>query len=138
MEDKRLANIVTPEEEKGVLEKLLEIDENVALVMTMDSIFAGVDTTGTTFFQLLFNLARHPEKQELLRQEIMSILPEKDSELTAENMNSLPYLRACMKESLRYTPIFGNIRSAGRDMVVQGYQMPKDVSSFHNFLYTFY
>lgn len=36
MEEKKLANIVTPEEEKGVFEKLLEIDEKVALVMTME------------------------------------------------------------------------------------------------------
>lgn len=128
LEEKKRANIVTPEEEKGVLEKLLEIDEKVALVMTMDSIIAGVDTTSTTFFQLLFNLANNPEKQTILRQEILSILPKKDSELTAETMNSLPYLRACMKESQRYSPIFGNARSAGRDMVLQGYQMPKLVS----------
>lgn len=113
--------------ETGVLEKLLEIDENVALTMTLDSIVAGVDTTSSSFFQLLYALALHPEKQELLRNETMNILPEKDSKLTAENWQNMPYLRACMKESARYAPIFDNIRSAGRDIVMQGYQIPKKV-----------
>lgn len=34
----------TPPENKGVLEKLLEVDEHVAVVMATDMLFAGVDT----------------------------------------------------------------------------------------------
>lgn len=30
--------------EKGVLEKLLDIDENIAVLMVCDMLFAGVDT----------------------------------------------------------------------------------------------
>lgn len=96
--------------------------------MTMDSIIAGVDTTGTSFFYLLFNLAKNPEKQEILRQEIMKVLPDDDSTLSMENMKDMAYLRATIKESSRYSPIFNNFRSAGKDIVLQGYQVPKNVS----------
>lgn len=56
----------------------------------------------------------------------MTILPNKDSLLTADNMKHLPYLRACIKESLRILPtIAGNVRGAGQNIVLQGYQIPK-------------
>lgn len=58
----------------------------------------------------------------------MSILPEKSSELTVENMKSLPYLRAALKESLRMFPVtVGTMRATTKDMVFQGYQVPKNV-----------
>ena len=58
----------------------------------------------------------------------MSILPEKSSELTVENMKSLPYLRAALKESLRLFPVtVGTMRGTTKDMVFQGYQVPKNV-----------
>lgn len=119
---------MSSEEEKGILEKLLEIDEAYALIMTMDSIIAGVDTTGSSFFNLLFNLAKNPDKQEILRQEIMKVLPNDDSTLSMENMKDMSYLRATIKESFRYTPIFNNFRSAGKDIVLQGYKVPQNVS----------
>lgn len=38
----------------------------------------------------------------------------------------MPYLRACLKESLRITPITpGNFRASGQDIVLSGYQIPK-------------
>lgn len=77
---------------------------------------------------MLYCLAKNPEKQEKLRQEIMSILPEKTSELTAEKLKSLPYLKAALKESLRMFPVtVGTMRATTKDMVFQGYQVPKNV-----------
>lgn len=128
LEEKKKSGIVSSEEDRGILEKLLEIDEDIALVMTMDSIIAGVDTTGTGVFNLMYNLALHPEKQGILRKEIMKILPNPEISLSSEIMREMPFLRACIKESARCNPFFDNIRSAGRDMVIQGYQIPKRVS----------
>lgn len=63
-----------------------------------------------------------------MRHEILSILPNKDSKLTKENMKSMPYLRACIKESARINPVvLGGVRSAGQNLVLKGYQIPKGV-----------
>lgn len=46
------------------------------------------------------------------------------------SFQTAPYLRACKKESMRLTPIAaGNMRAAGRDLVLKGYKIPKGVSS---------
>ncbi|XP_075148685.1 cytochrome P450 CYP12A2-like [Haematobia irritans] len=114
------------ENEKSVLEKLIKIDKKIATVMAMDMMLAGVDTTSTTFTGLLLCLAKNPEKQDRLRQEIMKILPEKNSEFNEESMKHIPYLRACIKEALRVYPItVGNTRIVANDVVLSGYRVPK-------------
>lgn len=58
----------------------------------------------------------------------MEILPTVVTPLTVEKLISLPYVRACLKESMRIAPVLsGNFRAAGRDIVLQGYQIPKGV-----------
>ncbi|XP_037954836.1 cytochrome P450 CYP12A2-like [Teleopsis dalmanni] len=115
-----------PEIEKSVLEKLLKIDKKVAIITAVEMFTAGVDTTSTALMGLLLCLAKNPEKQEKLRQEILSVLPEKNSELTVENMKNLPYLRACIKESLRVYPLaVANVRQTAEDLVLSGFQIPK-------------
>ncbi|XP_030371717.1 probable cytochrome P450 12a4, mitochondrial [Scaptodrosophila lebanonensis] len=117
--------IQRPENEQSVLEKLLKIDKKVATVMAMDMLMAGVDTTSSTFVGALLSLAKNPEKQEKLREEVMRILPNKDSEFTEASMKNVPYLRACIKESQRIYPlIIGNGRTTARDCVLSGYQVP--------------
>lgn len=115
-----------PEQLQSVLEKLLRIDKNVAVVMAMDMLAVGIDTTSSAIKSLLYLLARSPEKQEKLRHEILSILKNKNDPITPEKMKSLPYLRACMKESQRVLPVVsGNARQTGFDIVLQGYRIPK-------------
>lgn len=127
LKEKKRLGIETPENEKGTLERLLEIDENYALIMTLDSIFVGVDSIKATFLSLLRNLAENPEKQEKLRDEVFKVLPHNESTLSMDNMKDMTYLRACLKESFRFTPFFDNFRSAGKDIVLQGYQIPQNV-----------
>lgn len=114
------------QEAKSALEQLLKIDKQVAIVMAMDMLMAGIDTTTSAFITILYHLAKNPNKQERLRQELIKILPERNTPLTAENTKNMPYLRACIKESLRITPITpGNFRMTGQDLVLSGYQIPK-------------
>lgn len=57
-------------------------------------------------------------------------MPTKDTKLTPKIIQNLPYLRACMKESMRILPVTaGNLRRTATDVVIQGYQVPKGVSS---------
>lgn len=121
-------NPTSSDQESGVLEKLIKIDRNVGIVMAEDMLFAGVDTTSASVISIMYCLAKNPDKQEILRKEIMAILPEKDSKLTATSFNNIPYLRAVIKEALRVNPVTsGNLRAAGQEIVLQGYKIPKGV-----------
>ncbi|CAB3256711.1 unnamed protein product [Arctia plantaginis] len=103
-------------EEKSILEKLLEIDENVAHIMSMDMLVAGIDTTSNTLSATLYLLATHPKIQQKLRDNIL--LDPKT-----------PYLTACIKESMRMRPVAGlNVRETTKDYEILGYNIPKGTS----------
>lgn len=76
----------------------------------------------------MYHLAKNPDKQDALRAEVLRVLPERSTQLTAESLNSMPYMRACLKEALRMNPVLaGNARTTGRDVVLNGYQVPKGI-----------
>ncbi|EDW61474.1 cytochrome P450 12b1, mitochondrial [Drosophila virilis] len=111
---------------KCVLEQLLALNKQVAVVMAMDMLMAGLDTTSSAFVTILYHLARNPVKQTQLRRELQRILPRSEDVLTAENTKNMPYLRACIKEGLRITSITpGNFRITTKDLVLSGYRVPR-------------
>ncbi|KAM8704116.1 hypothetical protein ACLKA7_008687 [Drosophila subpalustris] len=125
LEKEKQNGVVKPENEQSVLEKLLKIDKKVATIMAMDMLMAGVDTTSSTFTAAMLCIATHPEKQDKLREEVMRVLPDKDSEFTEASMKNVPYLRACIKESQRVYPlVIGHARTTNRDCVLSGYKVP--------------
>lgn len=77
----------------------------------------------------LYLLAKNPEKQEKLRDEIRNLSLDANGKLTSSTFLKAPYLRAFLKEVMRVSPIIsGSARAAGRDLVLKGYQIPKGVS----------
>lgn len=50
---------------------------------------------------MLLQLASHPEKQLILHNEIMKILPSKNMKISPKNIEDLKYLKSCIKETLR-------------------------------------
>ena len=56
--------------------------------------------TGSTLLWFLYNLARFPDVQEKLFQEIDGVVG-KNSTVTTQNISKLSYLKACLKESMR-------------------------------------
>lgn len=85
--------------------------------------------TSSTMGSCLYHLAKNPDKQEKLREEVKTILPNLNESLTPDSFRSAPYLRACIKEVQRVIPIIpGTARAAGKDLVIKGYQIPKGVS----------
>ncbi|CAD7077463.1 unnamed protein product [Hermetia illucens] len=125
------------EKEQSVFEKLIRINPKTAVIMATDMFTAGVDTTSSAAISVLYNLAKNPDKQEILRNELRKILPEKGSPLTQQNMSNLPYLRASIKESLRVLPVVnGNSRKTGKDLVLKGYRIPKGTLVLLQSLYT--
>ncbi|KAH8362475.1 hypothetical protein KR200_002849 [Drosophila serrata] len=110
--------------ETSLLEKLARFDRQTAVIIAMDLLFAGADPTLVSLSGTLLSLAKNPDKQARLLEEIKGILPEKNSHLTMENMNNLPYLRACIKEGIRMYPIGpGTLRRMPHDVVLSGYRV---------------
>lgn len=94
--------------------------------MCADAMLAGVDTTSSAAIGILYCLAKNQDKQNKLREELRELLPNKEDELTPEMMRNMPYLRAVIKEGMRfYPPAIGNLRRADEDVVLSGYRIPK-------------
>lgn len=110
----------------SVLEKMIKRngpESTYPLVMALDLIFGGIDTTGNTLGFLLYHLAANPDKQEILRQECLDIGPY----LREKDLNKMRYLKACIKETFRLTPTISMLmRMLQEDIQVQGYHIPKD------------
>lgn len=123
-------NPTPADREAGLLEKLIQVDKSVGIAMSEEMLLAGVDTTSSALVGVLYALAKNPDKQEILRKEVLSILPEKDSKLTAASLNNVPYLRAVIKESLRLRPVVSvTARTTNFDIVLQGFRIPKGVTA---------
>ncbi|XP_072048847.1 LOW QUALITY PROTEIN: cytochrome P450 4F2-like [Amphiura filiformis] len=97
---------------EGLTEK--EIQEEVDTFM-----FEGHDTTASGISWILYNLAKHPEYQQKCQQEIDAMMESKETkDIEWDDLNKLPYLTMCIKESLRFTspvPIVSRITT--RDVV---------------------
>ncbi|XP_060784839.1 sterol 26-hydroxylase, mitochondrial-like [Neoarius graeffei] len=92
-------------------------------------LLAGVDTTSNTMMWALYLLSRHPKTQDTLYQEVTSVV-NGDKIPTTEEINSMPYLKAVIKETLRMypvVPINGRLLS-GSDVVIGGLFFPKKTS----------
>lgn len=79
---------------------------------------------------VLYNLATNKDKQDKLREEITALLPSRSSQLMADHLNQLPYLKACIREAARiYPATVGTMRILTKDTVLSGYRVPKGVSA---------
>ena len=77
---------------------------------------------------LLYQLARNPDKQAALREEVERVVGDKTQPVTAKALNSLSYLKACIRESMRLQPVaVGIIREFATDVVIRDYMIPKGV-----------
>lgn len=65
---------------------------------------AGSDTTGTALTNVLYWLLKTPVCLEKLRAELDAVLDPDEIVAAYDQIRHLPYLRACLDESLRLTP----------------------------------
>lgn len=58
----------------------------------------------------------------------MEKVPTPDMPITSELLETLPYMRAVIKESMRISPVgLGIQRHLQKDLVLSGYRVPKGV-----------
>ncbi|KAI5200675.1 hypothetical protein AUEXF2481DRAFT_37728 [Aureobasidium subglaciale EXF-2481] len=91
---------------------------------------AGHETTATAMTWAVYVLGKYPEVQKKLRDELLaSDLPDIRSttaQVTAEQIEQLPYLHAVTNEVLRYyCPVPMTIRVAVKDIVLSGQHIPE-------------
>ena len=77
-----------------------EIKMNMILFM-----LAGYETTSTTLSYCTYVLAKHPEEQQKLYDEISSVFNIENNAIDADNVKKLDYLDMFIKEVLRIYPI---------------------------------
>ncbi|RPD69487.1 cytochrome P450 [Lentinus tigrinus ALCF2SS1-7] len=90
-------------------------DEVIAQMSTL--IFAGMDTTSNALSRTLCLLAIHPDAQEKLRKEVLEA--SKNGDLGYDGLESLRYLDAVCRETMRIHPPVANIfRETKQDAVL--------------------
>jgi cytochrome P450 len=105
-------------------------DKDIIIEIT-NLIFAGTDTTGNTFSYLFWELAKHPEWQQRLRDELRGI--NFDYIPAYQEVMKLPVLDAVIQETLRFWPASPAslprlTPSGGR--IIDGVKVPGNVSIF--------
>ena len=87
--------------------------------------FEGHDTTTSGMSWTLYLLAKHPEHQEKVREEVRSVLMGREW-LEYDDLKDLKYTQWCIKEAMRlYPPVLEMHRVCAEDIEVDSHVLPK-------------
>ncbi|XP_065302080.1 probable cytochrome P450 301a1, mitochondrial [Dermacentor albipictus] len=90
-----------------------------------DFVIGGTDTTSGAATFTLYRLAVNPAAQEKARQEVLAATKKCAGTLSADSHQHLSYVKACIKEALRFHPIIPGVnRKINHDLVLSGYRIP--------------
>lgn len=100
-----------------------KLTEEEMLAQMRTILLAGHETSATSMCWVLYELARHPDVQKRLREEIRhterAIKTRGGSSFTASDLENMQYLNAVLKESMRHHPaLYHNYRQAAQDGVL--------------------
>ena len=122
----RNPSVPSESDRAGFFEFLLssgKLTKDDLLATVIDVLFAGVDTTSNTMQWVLYMMAKNPDKQDILRQEVLSVLG--DTTLaTPTTLAQMPYLKAWVRETLRLYPFVAIPRRPSEDIILSGYLIP--------------
>ncbi|CAK1355140.1 Cytochrome P450 3A29 [Cercospora beticola] len=99
-------------------------EELVNQMMTF--LVAGHETTATAMIWALYELCKHKDKQQKLREEVRAKIPSLGTQVTAAAIDECHYLHAVCSETLRlWAPVSLTMRVADRDTTIQGEHVPR-------------
>jgi cytochrome P450 len=91
-------------------------------------LFAGHDTTTTTFTFLVHELGRNPHAREAVEAELDRVLGPRNPTAAELDGQALPVLERSLKETLRrYPPAWVGPRRTTRDVTLGGVQIPAEI-----------
>jgi len=132
IEDRRRRN----DPGRGVLGLLLAATDDAGAPLPTDVVrdqavtllFAGHDTTTTTFTFLIYELGRNPQVRTLLENELDQALAQKLPTPGQLDGRALPTLERAIKETLRcYPPAWVGPRRTTRDVTMAGINVPAEI-----------
>ncbi|XP_049511228.1 probable cytochrome P450 12c1, mitochondrial [Dermacentor silvarum] len=90
-----------------------------------DFVIGGADTTAGAVTYTLYRLAMNPVAQEKARQEVLAATEDNSGTFSADIHHHLHYVKACIKEALRFHPVIPGVnRKLNHDVVMSGYCIP--------------
>ncbi|XP_068202510.1 cytochrome P450 9e2-like [Palaemon carinicauda] len=99
------------------------LTEMIIVANSVLFILAGFDTTATTLSFVAFLLAKNPEAQEKLREELRGLIKE-HGELNYQGIMGAKYLEACFSETLRlYSPAHVTERQCTKEYKLPGTEL---------------
>ena len=100
-----------------------DFDELIIVATAIVILVAGYDTTGSTLAWACYYLAKHPEIQDKLREEIEDVVGDDDPDhkFSYDEIQQMQYLDQVISETLRfYTPIPALQRAASKTYQIPG------------------
>ncbi|CAG9833186.1 unnamed protein product [Diabrotica balteata] len=84
--------------------ELSQEDDDLCSGISIQFFIAGYETTSSAISFTLYELAKQPDIQEKLREEIKSVV-KKHGDLSYEAVHDMPFLEMCLLETLRMYPV---------------------------------
>ncbi|GAN02482.1 cytochrome P450 [Mucor ambiguus] len=130
-----LTMMIEADIEEGTKTTTTQLRQNIAFFL-----FAGHDTTANAISLCIYNLAKNPDVQQKLREEVSGILGNDPTVVpTLDDLKKMAYLDLVIKENLRRSGPVDRIvsRDATDDFIINGTHIPKgtqlniDIGSLH-------
>lgn len=108
--DRHASNMVKDEDEQDFIDVLLSVQQEYGLIkdnikaILMDMFEAGTDTTYVSLDYAMAELMRNPRVMTKLQAEVRSCASKGKEMVTEEDIASMSYLKAVMKEAMRLHP----------------------------------
>ena len=100
-------------------EHLSTLNDDIITAQGIVFFLAGYETTANTLSTLTYNLAKYPEAQQTIYEEISEVMENNGGVIDHETINQMEYLDAALQENLRLNgPVTNHFRLCNKDCEV--------------------